>query len=165
MFIRLAKLRPQPLLLAPTTIHPLVSSLGQIDSCPFSPSSSPVLQKAIPPGFGEVDPEASVDCFSFILGSPEKFINTGFVSPCQPSLSAVCPSWLHAVVLGSPLVHPLGGLPADGFGEVFSKAPYNVVFFVVLRVTRGSLRVLFLSGDFAVIWSLFEGHSVLRLLP
>jgi len=35
------------------------------------------------------------------------------------------------VVLGSPLVHPLGGLLAGGFGEVFSMPPCHVVFFVL----------------------------------
>jgi hypothetical protein len=138
-FVRLAQLRPQPFLLAPTAIHPLASSLGQIDSCLSSPSPLPVLQEAIPPGFGEVDPEASVDCYIFILGSAEKFVNAGFINPFQLSHSAISPSRLHAVVLGSPLVHPLGGLVNGGFGEVFSVPPCHVVFFVVLRVTRGGL--------------------------
>ncbi|CAD6217345.1 unnamed protein product [Miscanthus lutarioriparius] len=128
-FARLAQLWPQPFLFAPTAVHPLASSLGQTDSCSSSPSPSPFCRK-LSPGFGEVDPEASVDCYIFILGSPEKFLNAGFVNPFQPSHSAVSPSRLHAVMLGSPLVHPLGGLLA-GFGEVFSMPPCHVVFFVL----------------------------------
>jgi hypothetical protein len=56
-----------------------------------------------------------------ILGSQDKFINAGFVNTSQKSPSAVCPSRLHALVVGSLLqVHPVGG-----FGEV-TTAPCHV---------------------------------------
>lgn len=62
-----------------------------------------------------------------ILGSQDKFINAGFVNTSQKSPSAVCPSRLHAGVVGSLLqVHPVGGLLAGGFGEVISTAPCHV---------------------------------------
>lgn len=62
-----------------------------------------------------------------ILGSQDKFINAGFVNTSQKSPSAVCPSRLHAVVVGSLLqVHPVGGLLAGCFGEVISTAPCHV---------------------------------------
>jgi hypothetical protein len=62
-----------------------------------------------------------------ILGSQDKFINAGFVNTSQKSPTAVCPSRLHAVVVGLLLqVHPVGGLLAGGFGEVISTAPCYV---------------------------------------
>lgn len=163
-FVRLAQLRPQPFLFAPTAIHPLASSLGQIDSCSSSPSPSPDLQEAMPRALvksiqkppSTATSSSSVHQRSSSTLASSTLLNRHIARSVHPGSMRSC---------SSPLVHPLGGLLAGGFGEVFSMPPCHVVFFVVLRVMRGGLRVWFLFGDFAVIWSLFEGHSVLGLLP